>query len=458
MQCEFCEKEFSTKSSLVYHQKTAKYCLEKQGKINEKYKCCHCEKCFTTYQRVIEHQNNSCKLKEKIKYEKDIVSVKEELATCKKQEKIRSKEKEAYYQQQIKEKESYYQQQIKENEAYYLQQIKEKDFYLSTFEEKLKESKDLIKDKIETISKLEANIEKLEARLEKFEDSILSKTDNKPVPQEESIPIPLKEQMSSIIIEDIKEDDTINYSMITLNNVSITSRPIDHYVNATQLCQAGGKKFNDWIRIESTKELIDELSAEAGIPASAFVDTKKGGNNKSDQGSWIHPDLSIQLAQWISPKFAIQVSKWVRTLFNKGSVEIDLNLLREKERDIRIKDHLIKELKAVCLSKQRRIEYPEKNVIYLLTTEDHFKRRTYIIGKAKNLTTRLGTYNKTCDHTVVYYKECKGEDDMDTAETMVLSKLRDYREKANRDRFILPEDKEISFFIGIIDECIRFIG
>ena len=106
----------------------------------------------------------------------------------------------------------------------------------------------------------------------------------------------------------------------------------------------------------------------------------------------------------------------------------------------------------------------EKNVVYLvylvylLTTEDHLKRRTYIVGKAKNLTNRLGTYNKTCDHKVVYYKECKGEDDMDTAETMVLTKLRDYREKANRDRFILPEDKEISFFIGIIDECIGFLG
>ena len=123
-----------------------------------------------------------------------------------------------------------------------------------------------------------------------------------------------------------------------------------------------------------------------------------------------------------------------------------------------MKDHIIKELKSVCLSKQSRVEYPEKNVIYLLTTDDHLKRRTYIIGKAKNLTTRLGTYNKTCDHVVVYYKECKGEDDMDTAETMVLSKLRDYREKANRDRFILPEDKEIYFFIEVIDECIGFLS
>jgi hypothetical protein len=51
----------------------------------------------------------------------------------------------------------------------------------------------------------------------------------------------------------------------------ITSRPLDHYVNATQLCQAGGKKFNDWFRLDTTKELINELSPDAGIPASGLV-------------------------------------------------------------------------------------------------------------------------------------------------------------------------------------------
>jgi len=202
---------------------------------------------------------------------------------------------------------------------------------------------------------------------------------------------------------------------------------------------------------------MNELSADMGIPISALVDTKRGGNEKNKQGSWIHPDLSIQLAHWISPKFAIQVSKWIRTLFGKGSIEIDLAILHEKQKEIRAKDNRIKQLETVCLTKQRRIEYPERNVIYMLTTEDHIKRRTYIIGKAKNLTNRLSTYNKTCDHIVVHFKECKNEEDMDTAEMMVLNKLRDYREQANRDRFILPDDKDESFFTSIIDDCIRFL-
>jgi hypothetical protein len=144
-------------------------------------------------------------------------------------------------------------------------------------------------------------------------------------------------------------------------------------------------------------------------------------------------------------------------LFSDGSIEIDLSLMREKEVEMREKDDRIKKLESVCLSKQRRVVYPERNVIYMLTTDDHLKRRTYIIGKAKNLTNRLSTYNKTCDHTVVHYRECKNEDDMDAAETIVLAKLRAYREQANRDRFILPSNKDDSFFTRTIDECIGFL-
>lgn len=40
---------------------------------------------------------------------------------------------------------------------------------------------------------------------------------------------------------------------------------------------------------------------------------------------------------------------------------------------------------------------------------------------------------------------------------MVLNKLNIYREKANRDRFILPEERDISLFANIIDDCVRYI-
>jgi hypothetical protein len=428
MNCEFCKKEFAYKGTLITHQKTAKYCLQLQGKnIIHPFECNFCIKNFTTHQNLKEH-----------------------ILVCKEKEKIDIQQKEKKYEVQIINIKVEYEDKIEKQKQEYIEKLNNKDSY---YQEKLSE-------KNEYISKLEAKLEKLESTvttiaLEANRNNVVDESeeddiDNIPIPL-----IPLSEQMSSIVIEEVKEE--IVYSNITLNNVVITSRPLDHYVNATQLCQAGGKKFSHWFSLETTKELINELSSDAGITASLLVETIRGRSSKFTQGSWIHPDLSIQLAQWISPKFAIQVSKWIRTLFNQGSLQIDMNLLHEKDREMRIKDHRIKQLEAVCLSKQRRVEYPERNVIYMLTTEDHRQRRTYIIGKAKNLTNRLSTYNKTCDHTVVYYRECKNEDDMDAAETMVLTKLRTHREQANRDRFILPENKDETFFTQTIDECVRFL-
>jgi hypothetical protein len=40
-------------------------------------------------------------------------------------------------------------------------------------------------------------------------------------------------------------------------------------------------------------------------------------------------------------------------------------------------------------------------------------------------------------------------------ELIVLNKLKKYQEKANRDRFILPIENDISLFTNIIDKCIH---
>ena len=45
---------------------------------------------------------------------------------------------------------------------------------------------------------------------------------------------------------------------------------------------------------------------------------------------------------------------------------------------------------------------------------------------------------------------------MDLVEKMVLNILDTYRQKANRDRFILPPSDDISLFINKINDCIDF--
>ena len=127
--------------------------------------------------------------------------------------------------------------------------------------------------------------------------------------------------------------------------------------------------------------------------------------------------------------------------------------------ELKMKDLKIQILQDMFMKKQKQATYEKSlNVIYVLTTDAHKKDRTYIIGKAKNLQKRLSTYNKTLEHEVVYYKECNSEETMGIVETMVLTKLKQYKEKANRDRFILPHDKDISFFTQIISDSIHFFS
>lgn len=252
----------------------------------------------------------------------------------------------------------------------------------------------------------------------------------------------IEELKNKMIGKEIKKDITIdeNINTLNLNNIPIFSRKEDNYINAIQLCNAGNKTFNDWLSSRKIKKLISILEFKSKIKNDKLI----------EENTWIHPDLAIQLAYWISPEYGLDVSNWIRKLFIKD------NKYESLLEEIKIKNEKIKILEDTYIKKQKRQIYSEKNVIYMLTSDDNKKKNIYIIGKATNLTSRLSNYNKSAEHEVVYYKACKNEDDLAIIECMILNKLKDYREKANRDRFILPLNKEISFFINIIDNCINF--
>jgi hypothetical protein len=57
MNCEFCNKNFTTKGILLRHQQTTKYCLKLQGEIKEKeFICRGCNKRLSTKNRLATHQ------------------------------------------------------------------------------------------------------------------------------------------------------------------------------------------------------------------------------------------------------------------------------------------------------------------------------------------------------------------------------------------------------------------
>jgi len=183
---------------------------------------------------------------------------------------------------------------------------------------------------------------------------------------------------------------------ITLNGISVLSRE-DGFINATAMCKAGNKKFNDWLRSESSKELIKALeeaetlkkgipvfkncgmgipideNPETGIPVSAnyqVIDIKKGGNDKKAQGSWIHPDLAVQLAQWISPIFSLEVSKWIRELALCGSVTIGKEKTSQQLLELQKDFKKLEEKHRKLLQKKQYYKFKEGPAFYIISDID----------------------------------------------------------------------------------------
>jgi KilA-N domain len=102
----------------------------------------------------------------------------------------------------------------------------------------------------------------------------------------------------------VEQDSLITHP---IGNALIGQRVTDGYINATVLCQASGKNVADYLRLGSTNEFLRELSQNMGIPIVSLVEVRPGRGG----GTWVHPQVAVNLAQWCSPRFAVLVSKWV---------------------------------------------------------------------------------------------------------------------------------------------------
>lgn len=68
----------------------------------------------------------------------------------------------------------------------------------------------------------------------------------------------------------------------------------DGYINATQLCQAGGKLLADYTWLKTTDKYLDALSLRMGIPISKLLTYEDNG--WEDRVTWAHWKVAIDLA------------------------------------------------------------------------------------------------------------------------------------------------------------------
>ena len=399
MKCQFCGNEFSNKQNLNAHQKRARYCLKLQGIKGEEFVCKHCNKIFNSkydYKRHI----LTCKKGKVIKNEEQ----EKKLIRLEKDYDILKKENEMLY---------------KENESLKVQLSKTQDRY----------------DNL-SLTAVSRNFED-QTTIEINEDDLLSDSD--------------------FIIEetDNEEEDKQLPPLEVGKGYSIEHREEDGYINVTNLCKAGDKLFKNWKKTQKTKAFLEVLSSTVLIGTVELIKQNSGGNG--ERHTWVHPQVAINIAQWISPSFDVKVSGWVYEIMMTGKVDItnttSFKKLQEENKNHKLR---IQYLTKKYVKSQPREQYKERNVVYILTTERMKKDRVYILGKANNLTNRLSTYNKSDEHEVVYYQSCGDEETMGCVENMVFQYLKEYREQANRERFILPKKEEIKLFSDTINKSVEF--
>lgn len=95
-----------------------------------------------------------------------------------------------------------------------------------------------------------------------------------------------------------------------VENGVIEQRATDGYINATAMCKAAGRPWNRYWDTKRTQRFMKALSVDTGIPVSTLIE-QFIGSPAHLQGTWVHPQVAISLAQWLSPEFEVRVTKWV---------------------------------------------------------------------------------------------------------------------------------------------------
>ena len=120
-----------------------------------------------------------------------------------------------------------------------------------------------------------------------------------------------------------------NVTMIRkMGDFDVQQRTKDGMFNATNLAKQwnvqkskGRKDISNFLNNSSTKEFISALSSETNTETRNLVTAVKGGNDKDNQLTWMHPYLFIKFAMWLNPNFEVKVIKFIHDQLIKSRHE-----------------------------------------------------------------------------------------------------------------------------------------
>jgi len=114
------------------------------------------------------------------------------------------------------------------------------------------------------------------------------------------------------------------------NGTPIHRRITDGYANATAMCKANKKRWSDYRESDRCQLYLDALSQTTEIPVFDLIQSRQGHGG----GTWVHPQVAVDLARWISAPFAVWMDRWFLENIQQASkapVETVSPRLREVE-------------------------------------------------------------------------------------------------------------------------------
>lgn len=213
-----------------------------------------------------------------------------------------------------------------------------------------------------------------------------------------------------------KLDEGFYQCKLVLDNGTEFDIPMrsDGYIHATKLCTSVNKQLYKWKNSPDTQKLLNYFQKSSDLPMNKIIEVRRGNTKNYEQGTWIHPDLGVQLAQWCSPVFAIQVSRWIRELTITGSVqlgkeksteELRVSLERALKNAEQLNTSLVQENKRLqekydklylnhqyYLKRKKLHKLPEGKCIYIVNTTGDDNNMKLKIGKSDNITGRISGF------------------------------------------------------------------
>ena len=90
------------------------------------------------------------------------------------------------------------------------------------------------------------------------------------------------------------------------NGTSIPRRTADGFVNATAMCKANGKEWSKYRESDRCQTYLDALAETSEIRMFDLIESRQGQGG----GTWVHPQVAVDLARWISAPFAVWMDGW----------------------------------------------------------------------------------------------------------------------------------------------------